>query len=160
GCVVRRRPVALIDLAWWLAQITAAGELHLQRMYALCRAPVMARGVATLEAAIGDAAEGAAIPQLLDGVCQPRGAARAREGADVEIRQHAGEQARDLRTDRMAIVEDDGAVAGTQPRDLLAHGAMIGLEPGAATRRDVRRGGQRAAAVEQLTVERRGGAQL
>ena len=116
--VKRRRPVRLVDAADRFGQIAPAGELHLDRVHTRLRLPVMAGDVAPPKPPVGDAAERRRIARGFDRRCELGCTARSAVRADVEVRQHAFEQPRDRRTDRMAVIEHDLLVHAAQPLEL------------------------------------------
>ena len=152
GFIPGRRPVVLVHVAARLAQIAAAGELHLQRMDTFAGAAVMARGVAALEAAVGDAREAAAIDeassravssgaQLAPEWCRDSGSAgRPRTAAGSASGSSGSRRA-------------PPAGGAAQPVDLGGDGAMIGLEPARQARRDLL--GRRARLPDGRAARRR-----
>ncbi len=114
-------------------------QFHLDGMDAGFRLPVMPGRPAALEAAVEDAGvtlgrSGDVDRRLLDG----RRAGPAHVRADVEVRQLALEQERDMRADRVAVVEDGDAVHGLDPLDLGRKGGVIGRMEFAQPRRRCR----------------------
>src|SRR5690606_25348888 len=101
-----------------LCHVATAGQLHLNRVNALVRAPGAARDMAALEAAVRDPAEFRPRTSRFDGSRQGGLAALAIVRADVEMRQRAFEEARNNGADGMAVIDDHPVVLVAQSADL------------------------------------------
>ena len=92
--VIRSWPLALRDRPKRLTHIPAAGELHLHRMHAVSRPPVVPSRITAAEAAIGHAGEACSVARSFDRARQSGRAGRAIVCTDIEVGQRALEQAR------------------------------------------------------------------
>ena len=109
-------------------------QLHLDGVQAFGGAAIVAGCPAALETAVGDAGiarRGGA--DRGDSRLDARRAGSTAVGADVEIRQRAVEQIRDLRADRVAIIKDGVAVDVAQAGQLCRKCGVIGRVIGRAT---------------------------
>jgi hypothetical protein len=79
-------------------------------------------------------------------------------GADVELRQLALEQARDMAADRMRVIEHH-AMAGAQAGDFGFERGVIGIEPARTAAGDLGLVRHRTC-IERLTIKGRGRAQF
>jgi hypothetical protein len=143
-----------------LAHVPSACQLHLHGMYAFSGVAVMARGVPAAESAIGHAGKSRLIAGGFD-----RGRQRGRTGCtvvgpDVEVRQRALEQPRNLRSDRMAVIQHDFVVFASQPGDRRGNCRMVGIEKRGAAHCQLRTLGLKAGPVQRLAVKGRCGTQL
>src|SRR3546814_178937 len=115
----------------------------------------MARRPTTLEAAVDDMALAARRANVRDDRFELGSRGRAAVGADVELRQLAVEQARDMAADRMGVVEHDPDARRLQTVELGRQSVVIGAGIEGAPLGDRRIGG--AAKSIELSSERRGG---
>src|SRR3546814_3831807 len=86
----------------------------------------MARRPAALETAVDDMAVAARRANARDDAFEFGCRGRAAVGADVELRQLAVEQARDMAANRMGVVEDDLAVRRFQAVELGGQRVVVG----------------------------------
>ena len=93
--MIWRGPGVFVDDGW-LIHIAAAGEFHLHCVHALVRSAIVAGDVAAFEAAVGDV--GFATGGAVQFNCGSEGgiATGAAVGAEIELREFAFEQARDV----------------------------------------------------------------
>ena len=140
--------------------VPPAGELHLQGMDARLGLAVVARDIAALEAAVRHARERRRVANVFNRRGQCWRAACAVMGAQIEVRELSGEEARDARSDRMAIVQHHHRMASSQPGDFARERAVVGLVVFGTALRDGACVRRRMRMIQGVTVEARGRTEL
>ena len=140
--------------------VCATGKLYLNGMDVLCGLSVPPRDPAALEPAVRHAGVVAARERCCHQRRKGRRATEAGSGADADVRQLSGEQARNLGPDRVTVVQHNLPTERRKARDLAFEGRVVGFEVRGASPLDLGFARFAAGTIERHPIERRRWAEL